>query len=155
MKYRCYPHQLASAGATFGLARQACLPLVLTLAALTACDREPDHASAPAAQPAPMQSGIASYYAKHFAGKPTASGEPHRPNALTAASPSLPLGATARVTNTENGQSVTVEVNDRGPYAKNRILDVSRRAAERLGFKHDGIAQVTVQPLPGPPVERR
>ena len=50
---------------------------------------------------------------------------------------------------------VTVEVNDRGPYAKNRILDVSRKAAERLGFKHDGIAQVTVQPLPGPPVERR
>jgi len=146
---------MAPAGAAFGPARPPRLALVLTLAVLSACEREPDHAVAPAAQLAPVQSGIASYYAKHFAGKPTASGEPHRPDALTAASPSLPLGATARVTNTENGQSVTVEVNDRGPYAKNRILDVSRKAAERLGFKHDGIAQVTVQPLPGPPVERR
>jgi rare lipoprotein A len=136
------------------LARQAHLALALALTALNACDREPDRPIAPAAPTAPVQTGVASYYAPGLAGEPTASGEPHEPNALTAASRSLPLGATAKVTNTENGQSVTVEVNDRGPYAKNRILDVSRRAAERLGFKDDGVAEVTVQPLQAPPPKR-
>ncbi len=114
---------------------------------LSACGREAERPVAQAAPPAPVQTGVASYYAPSLAGKPTASGEPHEPTAMTAASRSLPLGATARVINTENGRSVTVEVNDRGPYAKDRILDVSRRAAEHLGFKEDGVAQVAVQPL--------
>ena len=127
--------------------------LALSLGGLSACDRQPAAGSAPAAAPAPApaQTGVASYYAKSLAGKPTASGEPHEPNALTAASRSLPLGTTAKVTNAENGRSVTVRVNDRGPYVKNRILDVSRRAAERLGFKRDGVAMVAVQPLQAPP----
>ena len=129
--------------------------LAFALVALTACDRQPNPPNAGAAAPsAPAQTGVASYYAKALAGKPTASGEPHEPNALTAASRSLPLGTTAKVTNTEIGRSLTVEVNDRGPYVKNRILDVSRRAAERLGFKHDGLARVAVQPLASPPETR-
>jgi rare lipoprotein A len=131
--------------------------LVLSLTALGACDHQRDRTvapPAPAAQPAPVQIGVASYYARRLAGKPTASGGPHQPTALTAASRTLPLGTTAKVTNTENGKSVTVKVNDRGPYAKNRILDVSRKAAKRLGFKHDGVAQVAVQPLQAPPEAR-
>jgi rare lipoprotein A len=132
----------------------ACLALGLSLTAVSACDRQPDRAVAPAAQPAPVQTGVASYYARGLAGKPTASGEPHKPNALTAASRTLPLGTTAKVTNTENGKSVIVEVNDRGPYAKNRILDVSRKAARHLGFKEDGVAQVAVQPVQAPPQAR-
>ncbi|HZZ31935.1 MAG TPA: septal ring lytic transglycosylase RlpA family protein [Phenylobacterium sp.] len=127
---------------------------LLAYLALAACDHQRDRViapPAPAAQPAPAQIGVASYYGRGLAGKPTASGEPHKPNALTAASRTLPLGTTAKVTNTENGKSVTVKVNDRGPYAKDRILDVSRKAAKRLGFKHDGVAQVAVQPLQAPP----
>jgi rare lipoprotein A len=130
------------------------LALGLFIVALAACSRQPEQASAPPAQAAPAQTGVASYYAKGLAGRPTASGEPHEPNALTAASPSLPLGTRAKVTNTGNGRSVTVKVNDRGPYARNRILDLSRRAAERLGFEHEGLAKVAVQPLDAPPQAR-
>jgi rare lipoprotein A len=90
---------------------------------------------------------MASYYGPEFAGRPTASGEPHRPEAMTAASRSLPLGTKAKVTNTETGKSVAVDVNDRGPYAKNRILDVSPKAARHLGMKQEGVAPVKVQPL--------
>jgi rare lipoprotein A len=152
VKYQRYPIEVAARAAA-APARLARLGFGLALA-LSACDREPIRHIAPPAPPAPVQTGVASYYARDLAGKPTASGEPHEPNALTAASRSLPLGATAKVTNTENGRSVTVEVNDRGPYAKNRILDVSRKAAERLGFKHDGVAKVAVQPQKAPPQER-
>lgn len=128
---------------------------IVAVLLLAACGREDAPPSAPPAAPpaaaAPAQTGVASYYGPEFAGKTTASGEPHRPRAMTAASPTLPLGSSAKVTNTETGQSVAVEVNDRGPYAKGRILDVSPRAAERLGMKEDGVAEVVVQPLPEPP----
>ena len=154
MEYRRYSVELAPRRATRTLARPISVALALSFTVLIACDRQPDRPLAPTASAAPVQTGVASYYARSLAGKPTASGEPHEPNALTAASRSLPLGATAKVTNTKTGQSVTVEVNDRGPYVTNRILDVSRRAAERLGFKHDGLAQVTVQPLEAPEQER-
>ena len=126
----------------------------LALVALAACDggrAQPDARQPNAALP-PAQAGVASYYGPGLAGEPTASGEPLRSDALTAASRSLPLGSDAKVTNTETGRSVTVEVNDRGPYAKGRILDVSPRAADRLGMKADGVAKVVVQPLqPAPP----
>jgi rare lipoprotein A len=101
----------------------------------------------PAGKPPPPQTGVASYYGPEFAGKRTASGEPHNPRDLTAASRSLPLGTKAKVTNAQTGKSVVVEVNDRGPYAKGRILDVSPRAAEQLGMKEEGVANVRVQPL--------
>jgi rare lipoprotein A len=100
-----------------------------------------------AAGAAPAQTGVAAYYGREFAGRETASGEPHDPQALVAASRTLPLGPTAKVTNTETGRTVAVEVNDRGPYSENRILDVSPKAAERLGMKDEGVAKVEVQPL--------
>jgi rare lipoprotein A len=98
---------------------------------------------------------MASYYGPEFAGKTTASGAPHDPHAMTAASRTLPLGTTAKVTSQETGKSVAVEVNDRGPYAKRRIIDLSPKAAKRLGMKHDGVAAVTVQPLNVPPPQGR
>lgn len=91
-----------------------------------------------------VQRGKASYYRP--AGKITASGHPARPQALTAASKTLPLGARAKVTNVETGKSVRVTITDRGPYAKGRILDVSPKAAEKLGMKDDGVAPVKVKP---------
>ncbi len=66
-------------------------------------------------------------------------------NALTAAHPSLPFGTRVRVTNLDNGRSVILRINDRGPFVKRRIIDVSRRAAEELGFVHEGTTQIRVE----------
>ena len=107
-----------------------------------------------AAEPRPTshkpQTGQASYYRKDLSGQKTASGQPFDPAKLTAASKSLPLGTTAKVTNQENGKSVKVTVTDRGPYAKGRIIDVSPKAADRLELKDDGVATVKVTPLKVP-----
>ena len=130
------------------LARTALAAALSSSLLLVACGPDPPP---PAAKAPPAQTGQASYYGREFAGKPTASGEPFRPEELTAASRSLPLGTTAKVTNLETGKSVTVEVNDRGPYEKGRILDVSRKAAEHLEMKADGVATVQVQPKAVPP----
>lgn len=93
-----------------------------------------------------VQQGEASVYSDKFQGKPTASGEPHDQNALTAASRSLPLGATATVTNLENGLSVEVEITDRGPFTRGRVIDLSRRAAASLGISGgSGTAPVRVE----------
>lgn len=97
------------------------------------------------------QTGMASYYGPHHAGKKTASGKPMRPSSLTAASPNLPLGTRAKVINRRTGKSVNVTVNDRGPYAKGRIIDVSPRAAEVLEMKEDGVIPVEVEPVEFPP----
>jgi rare lipoprotein A len=97
------------------------------------------------------QQGVASYYRPTQLGPKMANGEAPKAGALTAASKTLPLGAKAKVTNTETGKSVKVTVTDRGPYAKGRVLDVSPRAADKLGMKHDGVAPVKVKPLPAPP----
>ncbi len=101
------------------------------------------------AKPRP-QHGKASWFGREVAGKTTASGKPARPGAMTAASRTLPLGTKARVTNKETGKSVRVTVTDRGPYAKGRVVDVSRAAAEKLGMKEDGTASVKVTPLEVP-----
>jgi rare lipoprotein A len=98
-----------------------------------------------------VQKGVGSYYGPGFAGKKTASGKPMKPNHMTAASPTLPLGTKAKVTNRENGRSAHVTVTDRGPYAKGRIIDVSPKAAEQLDMKQDGVAPVKVQPTELPP----
>lgn len=89
---------------------------------------------------AKAQSGIASVYA-HSDGR-TASGEPVAPGALTAAHRTLPFGSFVRVTNRRNGRSVIVRINDRGPFVKGRIIDLSPAAARALGFS--GLAPVTV-----------
>ncbi|MEQ8965235.1 MAG: septal ring lytic transglycosylase RlpA family protein [Azospirillaceae bacterium] len=92
-----------------------------------------------------VETGVASWYGPGFAGKQTANGEIFDPNALTAAHPTLQLPSIARVTNLENGRSVEVRINDRGPFASDRLIDLSRRAAELLGFKGQGTAVVRVQ----------
>ncbi|HEY4029818.1 MAG TPA: septal ring lytic transglycosylase RlpA family protein [Caulobacteraceae bacterium] len=101
------------------------------------------------------ETGRASYYARSDAGRTTASGAPYVPGKLTAASPKLPLGTKAKVTNLDNGKSVNVTVTDRGPYVKKRILDVSSKAATKLGLKKDGVAEVKVRPLSEPPAPRQ
>jgi rare lipoprotein A len=79
-----------------------------------------------------------------------ANGERSTPNSNSAAHRSLPLGTTAQVTNLENGRSATVKVEDRGPYARNRVIDLSPRTAEELGMKHAGRAPVRVTPVEVP-----
>lgn len=99
--------------------------------------------------PAPgfEQTGTASWYGGQFAGGPTANGETFDPNALTAAHASFPMPSLVAVTNLENGRQVVVRVNDRTGAAPGRVIDVSRRAAEDLGFREAGVARVRVRYL--------
>jgi rare lipoprotein A len=99
------------------------------------------------------QKGTASFYSRYFAGKKMANGKPFHPNSNTAASKTLPLGTTAKVTNVENGRSQTVTVEDRGPYVGDRILDVSPQTAEQLGMKKQGLAPVVVAPIAVPQLD--
>jgi rare lipoprotein A len=91
------------------------------------------------------ETGVASWYGSDFHGKSTANGERYDMDALTAAHRTLPMPTVVRVTNLENGRSLRLRVNDRGPYARGRIIDVSRRAATLLGFHSNGTARVRVQ----------
>ena len=91
--------------------------------------------------------GIASWYGPKFHGRRTANGEIFDMNLLTAAHPTLPMPVRARVTNLENGKSIIVRINDRGPFAKDREIDLSRKAAEVLGFRDKGTTSVRVQYL--------
>ncbi|AKJ05612.1 rare lipoprotein A [Archangium gephyra] len=89
-----------------------------------------------------LEEGLASYYGPGLAGRPTASGEKFNPQKLTAAHKKLPFGACLRVVNMENGRSVEVRVNDRGPFVKGRVVDVSLAAAKQLGMLDKGLARV-------------
>lgn len=89
--------------------------------------------------------GLASYYSDDFQGRKTASGEKYQKDKLTAAHKSLPFGTVIKITRLDNNKSVRVRVNDRGPYIKGRIVDVSRKAAESLGLIRDGKAKVKVE----------
>ena len=91
--------------------------------------------------------GFASYYNDAFHGNPTASGEPYDKDDLTAAHREYPFGTRIRVTNLENGKSVIVRVNDRGPHTEDRILDVSGRAAKELELDLAGVAEVQIEML--------
>ena len=93
------------------------------------------------------ETGIASWYGEQFHGRYTANGEVFDLNGLTAAHHTLPLPSIVQVTNVENGRSLTLRVNDRGPFAGARIIDVSRRAAQLLGFDRNGTAKVRVRLL--------
>ncbi len=93
------------------------------------------------------ETGIASWYGADFHGKYTANGEVYDLNALTAAHRTLPMPSIVQVINLDNGRSIELRVNDRGPYARNRIIDVSRRAAQLLGFEGVGTAKVRVKIL--------
>lgn len=93
------------------------------------------------------ETGIASWYGPKFHGKQTANGEIYNQNDLTAAHRTLPLPSAVRVTNLENGRSIVLRINDRGPFARGRIIDVSRRGAQLLGFERNGTAKVRVDIL--------
>ena len=97
------------------------------------------------------RTGIASFYADMFTGREMADGTRMDPNANNAASRTLPLGTTARVTNVETGQSAEVTIQDRGPYVKGRIIDLSPATAREIGLhRQDGIATVVVAPIEVP-----
>lgn len=92
--------------------------------------------------------GVASWYGPGFHGRLTANGEIFDANELTAAHRTLPMPSLVRVTNLDNGRQVVLRVNDRGPYAKDRIIDISKRGAQLLGFQQQGTARVRVQIMP-------
>ena len=92
-----------------------------------------------------VEQGEASWYGPGFHGKKTASGEKYDSNDLTAAHRKLPLGSEATITNLENGKQVEVEINDRGPYAAGRKIDLSKAAAEKLDILDDGTAPVRIE----------
>lgn len=99
------------------------------------------------------EEGLASWYGDDFHGRLTANGEVFDMDGLSAAHPTLPMPCYARVTNLYNGRSLIVRVNDRGPYAANRLIDVSHKAAELLGFKGNGTARVRVEYAGRAPLE--
>ncbi|GEP95167.1 septal ring lytic transglycosylase RlpA family protein [Chitinophaga cymbidii] len=91
------------------------------------------------------ESGKASYYADKFQGRRTASGEIFRQRRMTAAHKTLPFGTKVRVTNLSNGRSIKVRINDRGPFVAGRIIDLSKKAARKLGMLNDGVVNVKVR----------
>ncbi len=91
------------------------------------------------------QNGTASWYGIPFHGRKTASGEYYDMYALTAAHKTVELGTFAKVTNKKNGKSVVVKINDRGPYVKGRIIDLSKAAAKEIGMVQDGLAEVKIE----------
>ncbi len=101
------------------------------------------------------QVGVASWYGPEMFGSLTASGEPYNMNGLTAAHRDLPMGTPIRVTNLLNRRTVTVRINDRGPNAPGRLLDVSMAAAKCLGFLKAGLAPVRIEVLGRTVAERR
>lgn len=94
--------------------------------------------------PKVVETGKASYYAKSFNGKKTASGEKFRSNKLTAAHRTLPFNTKVKVTNLKTGKSVKVRINDRGPFVAGRIIDLSKRAARKIGLVDEGVGQVRI-----------
>ncbi|MGB3542075.1 MAG: septal ring lytic transglycosylase RlpA family protein [Rubrivirga sp.] len=94
-----------------------------------------------------IATGQASFYGERFRGRRTANGERFNPDAMTAAHRTLPFGTRLRVTNTRNGRSVLVRVNDRGPFTRGRVLDLSRAAAREIGMIRSGTARVRIERL--------
>lgn len=114
--------------------------LVSTACAPYQARRKPIHYNA---------SGDASWYGPGFHGKRTASGERYNQRAMTAAHKTLPFGTMLKVTNSDNGKSVVVRINDRGPFVRGRIVDLSKSAAERIGMMGPGVARVELAAVSG------
>jgi rare lipoprotein A len=122
----------------------ATLPLLLTVAC--AVNRRPDDGAPGLGRP--LESGVASWYGPGFQGRRTANGEKYNMYDLTAAHPTLPFGTRLAVRNARTGKMVVVRVNDRGPYKKSRILDLSYAAAKEVGVFGPGTAYVELYPAP-------
>ena len=118
----------------------------LTIGLLIALTFSPLTSYARSEHPKTLQ-GTASYYGGKFHGRKTASGERFNQEAMTAAHKSLPLGTKVRVTNLRNGEVVEVKINDRGPYIKGRIIDLSKGAAREIGMIKAGTAKVKIEIL--------
>ena len=118
--------------------------VTVTLVAAGCATTKPSRPAAAAPAPGTRIVGLASWYGQKHQGRATASGEAFDMNKLTAAHRTLPFGTRLRVTNVETGRSVVVRVNDRGPWANDRVLDVSLAAARTLGMVGDGVARVEI-----------
>ena len=105
----------------------------------------PQETGSTTTKPVHKEVGEASWYGPGFQGKETASGETFDQKDMTAAHPTLPMGTKAKVTNLETGKKVEVRINDRGPYADNRVIDLSSAAANKLDMKEDGTTQVKIE----------
>jgi rare lipoprotein A len=110
------------------------------------CAFKPRKTTVPGATTGAPVVGVASYYAHKYHGRKTSSGERYNMHALTAAHRTLPFGSTVKVTNLQNERSVLVRINDRGPFIKGRIIDVSLEAARRLQMVSAGTARVRIEP---------
>lgn len=126
------------------------LPLIVLMGLMLVCDGYLLAEREPASAFTFVQAGVASWYGREEQGKLTANGERFDRHELTAASRVLPFNSVVRVTNRENGKSVQVRVNDRGPFVKGRILDLSEAAADTLDMKDRGTAKVKIE-LVSPP----
>jgi len=130
---------------------QRILPTLLLCSIIAGCAGRSPRPTAPPGMPAPppapgtIQEGLASWYGLEEAGRPTASGEPMDPDGFTAAHLTFPFGTLLRVTDAQNGRSVMVVVNDRGPFVKERILDLSYGAAQALDMVRRGVAPVRIE----------
>lgn len=118
------------------------------LAAACAPARPPSTPAVP--EPGFLQEGVASWYGPGFEGRPTASGEAFDPNQLTAAHRTLPFGTRLRVVHVASGREVVVRINDRGPFIRGRVIDLSRAAAQRLNMIGEGTARVRLHVLEDP-----
>lgn len=136
------------AATSWGLIVAISVPIFITLGACNASGQSSNAASG-------IEEGMASYYGANFAGQTTASGERFDPGEYTAAHPSLPFGTVVRVVRlgTTGDRSVRVRINDRGPFADDRIIDVSKAAAEELGMIDDGVVRVRLEIVERPEEE--
>lgn len=147
--------------------RHGCIALAFCAVSASACSSNAQIATIRSLEPAQPQlnvskvepvlahEGKASYYSDSFNGRRTASGERFSQHKLTAASRKFPLGSRVLVTNADNGKSVEVVINDRGPYVKGRVIDLSKKAAQQLGMIEDGVVDVRVEAQPVFPRNRR
>jgi len=127
--------------------RRLCLAaavVTITLVVSSCASTKPSRPAAAAPAPGTRIVGLASWYGQKHQGRATASGEAFDMNKLTAAHRTMPFGTRLRVTSVETGRSVVVRVNDRGPWANDRVLDVSLAAARTLGMVGDGVTRVEI-----------
>lgn len=125
------------------------LPFLLLAIIATGCESNSSK-NPTTATSSHYQTGIASWYGAQYQSWPTASGEPFDRHAMTAAHKTLPFKTWVQVNNFDNGRKVRVRINDRGPYIEGRIIDLSERAADELGMKNAGLAQVGIEVVSGP-----